>query len=66
MNDQPQSEFEHAVQQHRDRGLVSECWAFLRHNKKWWLLPFLAVVLLFGVLVWLSGTGAGPFLYTLF
>jgi hypothetical protein len=44
-------------------------WEFLRFvawNKKWWLVPILVVVLLLGLIVVLSGTGAAPFLYTLF
>lgn len=49
-----------------DRGVVAEMWLFLKDNKKWWLLPILAVLLLFGVLVLLAGTGAAPFIYTLF
>jgi hypothetical protein len=44
--------------------LIGELWDFLRHNKKWWLLPILVVLLLFGVLIFLSGTGAAPFIYT--
>ncbi|MBW8884769.1 MAG: hypothetical protein JF612_08340 [Planctomycetia bacterium] len=44
--------------------LVGELWDFLRHHKKWWLLPILIVLLLFGVLIFLSGTGAAPFIYT--
>jgi hypothetical protein len=44
--------------------LVGELWEFLRHNKKWWLLPIVIVLLLFGVLIFLSGTGAAPFIYT--
>jgi hypothetical protein len=47
-------------------GLVSEFWEFLSDNKKWWLLPILAVILLLGLLVFLGGTGAAPFIYTLF
>ena len=47
-------------------GLVSEFWEFLRDNKKWWLLPILAVILLLGLLVFLGGSGAAPFIYTLF
>ena len=47
-------------------GLVSEFWDFLKHNKKWWLAPILIVVLLLGALVFLSGSGAAPFVYTLF
>ena len=47
-------------------GLVSELMAFLKDNKKWWLLPILVVLFLVGVLVILGGTGAAPFIYTLF
>jgi hypothetical protein len=47
-------------------GLVGEFWQFLKQNKKWWLLPVLAVMLLLGLLVFLGGSGAAPFIYTLF
>ncbi len=43
-----------------------EVWYFLRHNKKWWLTPIVIVILLLGLLVFLGGTGAAPFIYTLF
>ncbi len=46
--------------------LASEFWDFLKHNKKWWLLPIIIVVLALGALVFLSGSGAAPFIYTLF
>ena len=48
------------------QGLVSEVWDCLKHNKKWWLLPIIIVVLALGALVFLSGSGAAPFIYTLF
>jgi Family of unknown function (DUF5989) len=47
-------------------GLVSELWGFLKHNKKWWLLPLLTILIAFGALIVLSGTTAGPFIYSLF
>ena len=47
-------------------GLVSEFWDFLRENKKWWLAPIIGSVLLLGELVFLGGTAAAPFIYTLF
>jgi hypothetical protein len=59
-------QFEQAAREHREPGFVRELWGFLCHNKKWWLLPLLIVFCLFGALLWLSSTGAGPFLYTLF
>ena len=50
----------------RQTGLVREFWDFLRHNKKWWLAPIIVILLLFGLLIVLAGTGAAPFIYTLF
>ena len=47
-------------------GLIREFWDFLKHNKKWWLLPILVVMALVAVLVLLQMTGAGPFIYTMF
>lgn len=52
--------------QGRRQSLPAEFWEFLRQNKKWWLLPILMVVLLLGALVFLGGSGAAPFIYTLF
>jgi hypothetical protein len=66
MNDQKQNEFEKAATQEGGRSFIGELWDFLRDNKKWWLLPILVVLLLFGVLIFLSGTGLAPFIYTLF
>lgn len=47
-------------------GFFTELWDFLRHNKKWWLLPILILIGVFGLLVFLAGTGLAPFLYPLF
>lgn len=44
--------------------IVGEFWLFLKHNKKWWLLPLLIVLGLLAALVVLSGTGLGAFMYT--
>lgn len=38
----------------------------LKHNKKWWIIPILCVLALFGVLLVLGSTSAAPFIYTLF
>ena len=35
-------------------------------EKKWWLTPIVLVLLLAGAAIFLSGTGAAPFIYTLF
>ncbi len=47
--------------------LLVELWAFLRSRKKFWLLPMMLVMLLFGTLVVLTqGSAVAPFIYTLF
>jgi hypothetical protein len=65
-SEQPPSEFERVAANERAPSLAAELWLFLVHNKKWWLLPMLAVLLLLGGLVALSSTAAAPFIYTLF
>lgn len=45
--------------------LLADFWDFLKHNKKWWLLPLLVAILLLGLLVVLSGTGLTPLMYPL-
>lgn len=47
-------------------GGLGEFWQFLAHTKKWWLLPIVVTLVLFGLLIALSGTGAAPFIYSLF
>jgi hypothetical protein len=46
--------------------IVREFMDFLRHNKKWWMLPILLVFVIFGLLMLLGGSAAAPFIYTLF
>lgn len=46
--------------------LLKEFWMFLKTHNKWWLLPIVLVVLLFGVLVFFSASPVAPFIYTLF
>ena len=46
---------------------VREFWEFLRVRKKFWLLPILIMLVLFGGLIVLSqGSAVAPFIYTLF
>ena len=61
----PITDFE-ALADEAEVGFVREFIDFLRDNKKWWLAPIIVVLLLVGVLVVLGGTGAAPFIYTLF
>jgi hypothetical protein len=47
--------------------LAMELWMFMRERKKYWLLPIVLVLILFGGLVVLTqGTAIAPFIYTLF
>jgi competence protein ComGC len=46
---------------------LKEFWDFIKNRKKYWLLPILIVLVLFGVLIVLSqGTAVAPFIYTIF
>ncbi|MFM5942092.1 MAG: DUF5989 family protein, partial [Dolichospermum sp.] len=46
---------------------LKEFWDFLKVRKKYWLLPILIVLILFGSLIVLSqGTAVAPFIYTIF
>jgi hypothetical protein len=47
--------------------LVTELWAFMKERKKFWLLPIILVLVLFGSLVFFTqGSVVAPFIYTLF
>ena len=44
-----------------------EFWEFLKIRKKYWLLPILLFLVLFGGLIILSqGSAVAPFIYTIF
>jgi hypothetical protein len=46
---------------------VTELWAFMRVHKKFWMLPIMVMMAVFGGLVVLSkGSVIAPFIYTLF
>lgn len=51
----------------RRNGLVAEFWDFLKHNKKWWLLPIILAFAVLLVLVYVVGSNpaALPFIYPL-
>lgn len=44
-----------------------DLWLFLKERKKWWLLPVIGIILLFGILIIFAESSAiGSFIYTLF
>ena len=44
-----------------------EFWEFLKIRKKYWLLPIIIVLVLFGGLIIISqGSAVAPFIYTIF
>ena len=46
---------------------IKELWAYMRTRKKFWLLPILLVMVIFGGLLMLApGSAVAPFIYTLF
>jgi len=47
--------------------VILEFWDFLRHRKKYWLLPIVLVLLLLGLVIALTANSAlAPFIYTVF
>jgi hypothetical protein len=47
--------------------LIKELWLFMRVRKKFWLLPIITMMALFGGLIVLTkGSAIAPFIYTLF
>ena len=45
---------------------VAELWTFMRVRKKYWLLPVMIMMALFGGLIVLTkGTAVAPFIYTI-
>ncbi len=46
---------------------IAELWMFLRVRKKFWLLPIMAMMVIFGgLLVLAEGSAVAPFIYTIF
>ena len=46
---------------------LKELWMFMRVRKKFWLLPIIVMMLVFGGLVVLTqGSAVAPFIYTIF
>lgn len=46
---------------------LMEMWEFLKVRKKFWLLPIMLVLLVFGgLIVVVQGSAVAPFIYTIF
>ena len=46
---------------------LKEFWEFLKFRKKYWLLPIILALLLFGgILILSQGSAIAPFIYTIF
>jgi hypothetical protein len=46
---------------------IGELWSFMRIRKKYWLLPIILMLAVFGALIVLAkGSAVAPFIYTLF
>jgi hypothetical protein len=46
---------------------LAELWRFMRVRKKFWLLPIILMMVMFGGLVILTkGSAVAPFIYTIF
>jgi len=65
MADDKRSEFEKSGDE-KDIGLMGEFIGMMKQNKKYWLIPLIVILLLFGVLIILGSSAAAPFIYTLF
>ena len=47
--------------------IVVELWAFMKERKKFWLLPILIMMVIFGGLIVLTkGSAIAPFIYAIF
>ena len=48
-------------------GCLAEFWSYLKARKKFWLVPVLLVLVVFGGLIILAkGSAIAPFIYTIF
>jgi hypothetical protein len=48
-------------------GFLAEFWRYMKARKKFWLVPILVVMVVFGGLIILAkGSAIAPFIYTIF
>jgi len=65
MENPKRTEFEKSADE-KYASLFSEFIGMMKQNKKYWLIPLIIILLLFGVLIILGSSAAAPFIYTLF
>lgn len=64
-NNKSLSKFEEVGQNaSSNHGIITEFIDFIKYNKKWWLLPLVIMLILFGALLFLGQTGVAPFIYS--
>jgi hypothetical protein len=49
-----------------EMSLAREFFEMLKHNKKYWMIPIVLILLGFGFLIAAGGSAFAPFIYTLF
>ena len=46
---------------------LKDLWLFIKERKKFWLIPIIILLILFGLIIVFGGSSAvAPFIYTLF
>jgi Family of unknown function (DUF5989) len=63
---QEQESFEEVGQDEKQPSLLRDIFGMLQENRKFWLLPLILGLLIFGLLIAFGSTAAAPFIYTLF
>jgi hypothetical protein len=47
--------------------ILKEIWDFIKHRKRYWMVPIIIILVLVGLLLFLTeGSAIAPFIYTLF
>lgn len=61
----PTKEISRIVQEadEADVSLAADFVDFIKHNKKWWLVPLLLSLAVVGLLATVGGSALGPFVY---
>ena len=50
----------------RSGGVLAQMWGYIGESRKWWLIPIILMMLLLGIMFVIGGSGAAPFIYTIF